>query len=124
RMLDSRHSTAPMHAPHPPWTRDGAARSRFLDCAGLPLCRRRTTSRSLPAMRVTRAILAVSATTFLLVACGGGGDAPARATLEGVAAVGAPLAGATVQARCAGGASVTPVQTGASGAWSLTVPQA
>ncbi len=61
-----------------------------------------------------------------LAACGGGGDddtstttQPAQASaLQGTAAVGAPIAGGTVQARCAGGGMLQAV-TAANGAWTI-----
>ncbi|WP_298211756.1 hypothetical protein [Acidovorax sp.] len=66
------------------------------------------------------------AATAALVACGGGdGDgsggstpAPAATSLAGTAAVGAPIAGGTVQVRCAGG-NVLESTTNASGTWKV-----
>lgn len=74
---------------------------------------------------------------IILAACGGGGGTAASGaggsgnagnsaaaasnfSLNGVAAVGAPLIGATVTSKCASGANQT-ATTSATGAWSLTI---
>ena len=68
----------------------------------------------------------VLAAAAALAACGGGSDGdatsppPAAATsLSGTAAVGAPIAGGTVQLRCSGGSAVLEAVTGANGAWRI-----
>ena len=74
---------------------------------------------------------AISVLSFAILAgCGGGGDdaastpgAPpgaAAITLTGLAATGAPLAGATVTARCSGGADIAGT-TAADGSFTLTL---
>ncbi|MES2946757.1 MAG: hypothetical protein V4772_28160 [Pseudomonadota bacterium] len=61
--------------------------------------------------------LVLSAT--LLVACGGGDDAPAPAqTLSGVAAVGVPIVGGTVNISCSAGSGFS-ATTGGTGEWSV-----
>ncbi|MBX9833749.1 MAG: hypothetical protein K2X78_11990 [Burkholderiaceae bacterium] len=69
--------------------------------------------------------LLVLAAAAGLAACGGGGDAgggtappPAATRLSGTAAVGAPIAGGTVQVRCSGG-NLLESMTGANGSWSV-----
>lgn len=66
-----------------------------------------------------------------LTACGGGGSTPVAAipaptpvSLNGVAAVGDPLVGSTVSARCTTGAAVAPTTTSATGQWTLTLGSA
>lgn len=74
------------------------------------------------------ACLPVLASLSLLAACGGGGDTlelnsndPARAAaVQGVAAVGSPVAGAEVEVRCVSGATLT-TTTDAQGAFRVTV---
>ena len=65
-----------------------------------------------------------------LTACGGGGGSgtpvastptAVPVTLTGTAAVGVPLAGSTVSARCTTGAAVTPATTSATGQWTLNL---
>lgn len=64
---------------------------------------------------------------IVLTACGGGNDpvpAPDEVpSMQGIAAVGAPIVGATVTARCADGVPRS-TTTNASGAWVLSVLQA
>lgn len=55
-----------------------------------------------------------------LVACGGGTSAPAAVTLGGVAAVGAPIVGGTVQVTCAAGPSLN-TTTSTTGGWQVTI---
>ena len=56
-----------------------------------------------------------------LVACGGGGSsAPAAVTLGGVAAVGAPIVGGTVQVTCAAGPQLN-TTTSTTGGWQVTI---
>ena len=67
------------------------------------------------------AILSVAA---LVVACGGGGGSsaggtPAANTLGGVAAVGTPIVGATVNFVCAAGSAVAPTTTTGTGSWQV-----
>lgn len=76
---------------------------------------------------LARVALAPLAASLLLAACGGGdtmdlasSKAENMATGSGVAAVGAPLAGASVSIRCAGGAPLSLV-TDASGAFTFPV---
>ena len=73
---------------------------------------------------------AVSASIALLLsACGGGGGGGGGASsgagndplLSGVAAVGAPIVGATVKVKCAGGPDVKGVVTAADGSWQATI---
>ena len=67
-------------------------------------------------------MLLLAAAAAGLAACGGGDDggattpAPAATSLSGTAAVGAPIAGGTVQVRCSG-ANVLESVTSASGTW-------
>ena len=67
------------------------------------------------------AILSVAA---LVVACGGGGGSsaggtPAANTLAGVAAVGTPIVGGTVNIVCAAGSAVAPTTTTGTGSWQV-----
>ncbi len=67
-----------------------------------------------------RGILAATCMATL-VACGGGGTAtPAPAVLGGVAAVGAPIVGGTVQVTCAAGTALSTTSS-ATGAWQVTI---
>lgn len=75
------------------------------------------------AWRPLRGVLMLAAAAAL-VACGGGSDgettSPPAATatsLSGTAAVGAPIAGGTVQVRCSGSSAVLEAVTGANGSW-------
>ena len=78
------------------------------------------------------AAAAAAATALLLTACGGGGDGSttstpstgttATAQLSGVAATGAPIAGATVRAVNAAGATATAV-TGSDGRYTLSISE-
>ena len=60
-----------------------------------------------------------------LAACGGGdgGGAAPSASISGVAAVGAPIVGGTVNATCGGGVTRT-ATTSTAGTYSLSVPRA
>ena len=68
---------------------------------------------------------AIAAAAAALVACGSDGDdgtngvVPTPHTLSGVAAVGAPIVGGTINVSCAGGASLS-TTTAADGAWQVT----
>jgi len=84
-------------------------------------------------MRLTLTTLFCAALAGL-GACSGNDDAPAaplpsappaavaQATLSGVAAVGSPLAGATVTATCTSGPQLMSLPTSSSGGWTLDVP--
>lgn len=75
--------------------------------------------RTLSARRLT----ALASTMLMLTACGGGGGSNGASGLNGLAAVGAPIVGATVTAACADGNAypVAPATatSDANGAWSL-----
>ncbi len=66
---------------------------------------------------------AVVVVGFAAVVAGCGGS-EATPTLSGTAAVGDPLAGATVSVQCAGGIAVQGTVSGANGNWSVDVPGA
>jgi hypothetical protein len=89
----------------------------------------------IPASARLQALAALTAMTVALAACDGGDSTgaaspppppppppPAPLTLHGVAARGAPLAGATVAVRCARGAAVADATTGDDGAFTVDVP--
>lgn len=89
----------------------------------------------MPRSSFTAAAAAAAITSLLLTACGGGGDGTPTATpttpaagttataqLSGVAATGAPIAGATVRAVNAAGASATAV-TGSDGRYTLSISE-
>lgn len=74
--------------------------------------------------QLPRTLVLTAVTSLGLVACGGGDDtaaaAPASTQLSGTAAIGAPVAGATVQARCAGsGSTLLESITSATGTWKI-----
>ena len=70
-------------------------------------------------------VLSSIAAAVLLAACGGGGGGSTSATeppsIGGTAAVGAPIVGAVVNVKCAGGPQVSTVQTGSNGDWTAVV---
>lgn len=59
--------------------------------------------------------------TMMIAACGGGNDTPAASTLEGTAAVGAPIVDGIVNVVCAGGAALTSSPTSSTGGWQVTL---
>lgn len=75
-------------------------------------------------------IFATTTLAALLAACGGddasiaggGSGGPPTTTLTGTAAVGAPISGATISAKCKSGTAPAPVTTGANGGYGLVVP--
>lgn len=75
---------------------------------------------------LTRSLVLASMTAGLL-ACGGSGpDTPTtqNAQLQGVAAVGAPIVGASIQLKCSIPVTLAPIATSGTGAWGATVPLA
>jgi len=89
--------------------------------------------RRLASLRRLAAPNAVLVSVALLAACGGGDgsvnpSAPSAAvatvTVSGVAAVGAPLVGATVSVRCAAAVATASATTSSAGAWTLVLPAA
>ena len=90
--------------------------------------------RRLVSLRRLAARNAALASVAALAACGGGDDASldpspppaavATVSVGGVAAVGAPLVGATVSVRCADAVSTPPATTNSAGAWTLVLPTA
>lgn len=75
------------------------------------------TSSALPFRRLSHHIAALSAAA-VLAACGG--DGPSTPTLSGTAATGAPIAGGTVEIRCAGGAPLS-ATTATDGRWQVGI---
>lgn len=77
-----------------------------------------------------RNVLGAMALSVLLAACGGGGGTPApgpepaptMADISGVAATGAPFAGATVTIYDRNGVAVNSIAAGADGSYSLSIP--
>ena len=68
--------------------------------------------------QLPRVLMLTAVTSLALVACGGGGNDDPQ--LSGTAAIGAPVAGATVQARCAGsGSTLLESITSANGTWQI-----
>ncbi len=67
--------------------------------------------------------LAAMIAAVFLAGCGGGGggsSTPAASTLSGVAAVGTPIAGGTINVVCAAGSALT-TTTSTTGAWQVTL---
>ena len=70
-------------------------------------------------------VLSLSAAALLSACGGGGGGSAAAPSLSGVAAVGAPIVGGDVDAKCSDGNTYNANPTSTTGAWSIaTVPAA
>lgn len=67
-------------------------------------------------------IALITIATLLLTGCGGPQDHPPSAsTLNGVAAVGTPIANGTINVSCAAGSTLAPTTTSSTGAWQVTL---
>jgi len=72
-------------------------------------------------MKLTR-LICVLFICFIMASCGGGGSAPPTSsnTLSGIAAVGYPIVGGTINVTCASGSTLN-TTTSLTGAWQVTI---